>query len=395
MKIAYVTHFDAQNVLAWSGTGYTIGKSLKDAGFEIEYIGPLKRQYNPVNIARYLINDKILRKRDHPHRDPGYLRYYGVQVERKLQGSTADAVVSPGGLPLTYVRTPIPMVMWTDCTFANLLNYYPAFSNLSARTIRNGHDAEKRALDNCSLLLFSSQWAADSAIHDYGADPAKVHLVPLGSNLPDAHRPEDIERMIAAKIEAMGSKLTLFCSGVNWYRKGIDVAVKVAGRLNAMGVNTELLVAGCEPPAGEKLPDYVRLLGFIKKSDADGIARLLKLYEESHWFILPTRADCFGIVYCEASSCGVPSLAPRTGGVPSAVTEGVNGCLFDPSAPPEEWAERVASVVRDPSAYAKLCRSSYEEYRRRLNWPACAQMAKAAIEDMVLRKKGEAVPVGA
>ncbi len=250
MKIAYVTHFDAQNVLAWSGSGYTIGKSLKDAGCEIEYIGPLKRQYNPINIAQYLINTKILHKGDHPQRHPGFLRYYGTQVERMLAGSTADAIVSPGGLPLTYVRTSIPMVMWTDCTFANVLQYYPAFSNLSARTIRNGHDAEQRALDNCSLLLFAAQWAADSAIHDYNIDPSKVHVVPLGSNLPDANGPADIERMIAAKVKTMGEKLTLFCSGVDWYRKGIDVAVKVAGRLNAMGINTELLVARMRAAGG-------------------------------------------------------------------------------------------------------------------------------------------------
>jgi glycosyltransferase involved in cell wall biosynthesis len=340
MKIAYVTHFDARDVLTWSGTGFTIGACLKEAGGEIEYIGPLKKQLNPINIVRHLVNDKILRKRDHPHRDPGFLRYYGAQVTQRLGGSTADVIVSPGGLPLTYARTHIPMVMWTDCTFANLLDYYPTFSNLSARTIRNGHDAERRALANCSLLLFSSQWAADSAIQDYGIDPAKVHIVPLGSNLPNNPDPAEVERMIAARVEKLASKLTLFCCGANWYRKGIDVAVKVAERLNAMGLNTELLIAGCSPPAGEKLPDYIRLLGFINKSDASGIAKLVELYESSHWFILPTRADCFGIVFCEASSFGVPSLAPRTGGVASAVTERVNGYLFDPAAQAQDWADR-------------------------------------------------------
>jgi hypothetical protein len=210
MKIAYVTHFDARNALAWSGTGFTMGARLKAAGAEIEYIVPLKKQYNPINILRYLVNDKILRKHDHPHRDPGFLRYYGEQVTQRLVSSTADAIVSPGGLALTYARTHIPMVMWTDCTFANLLNYYPTFSNLSARTIRNGHEAERRALANCSLLLFSSKWAADSAIHDYGIDPAKVHIVPLGSNLPKNPDCAEIEQMIARRVEKLPSKRRAF-----------------------------------------------------------------------------------------------------------------------------------------------------------------------------------------
>jgi glycosyltransferase involved in cell wall biosynthesis len=152
-----------------------------------------------------------------------------------------------------------------------------------------------------------------------------------------------------------------------------------------MGLNTELLIAGCLPPAGEMLPDCVRLLGFLKKSDASGVAKLVELYENSHWFILPTRTDCFGVVFCEASSFGLPSLAPRTGGIASAVTERVNGYLFDPATPAEDWADHVSAVVRDPSAYAKLCRSSYEEYRKRLNWVTSGQTVKRLLEEMLAR----------
>ena len=386
MKIAYLTQYDARNIRAWSGTGFNMANCLEKAGIEIDYLGPLKYQYNPINIARYLINKYVLGKKDHPHRDPGFLRYFARQSERMLAASNADLVFAPGGFPLTYLKKDRPVVLWTDCTFANLLDYYPAWTGLSARTIRNGHDADRRALGNCDLLLFSSKWSADSAINDYGVDPAKVHVVPLGSNMPGEREPQDIERIISARLEKLESKLTLFCSGVNWHRKGVDVAVKVVEKLNAMGINTELLVAGCSPPKGEVVPQYVHLLGFISKAEPQGVAHLARLYETSHGFILPTRADCYGIVFCEAASYGLPSLASRTGGIGSAVSDGLSGCLFDPASTPQQWADRISAVVRNPSVYANLCRTTYAEYKKRLNWTASGQTIKKLLEELLAKR---------
>jgi glycosyltransferase involved in cell wall biosynthesis len=392
MKVAFVTHYDARDVINWSGTGFNMANCLKNAGLEVEYIGPLRKQLNPINIARYFFNEKILKKRDHPQRDLGFLRYYGRQVERKLKDSDADVIVAPGNVALCYVETNLPMVLWTDCTFANLVDYYPAFSNLSARTLRNGHEIERRVLDRCDLLLFSCQWAADSAINDYGADPSKIHLQAFGSNMPGERTPEDIERLIAARVEKLQSKVTLFASGVSWYRKGIDVAVEVTTRLNEMGIKTELLVAGCSPPKGQTIPDYVRLLGFIKKSDPGGNAQLAKLYETSHGFILPTRADCTPIVYNESASYGLPSLGPRSGGCASVIEDGVSGFVFEPTAPAQDWADRFGAVLRDPVAYANLCRSSYADYCQRLNWTASGQSIRKHLETLLASKGAKKAP---
>ena len=52
--------------------------------------------------------------------------------------SDCDVVVSPGSIPLSYVRTDKPMAFWTDVSFATMAEYYPEFSNLSARTLARG-----------------------------------------------------------------------------------------------------------------------------------------------------------------------------------------------------------------------------------------------------------------
>src|SRR3954464_2564332 len=135
MNIAYLSQYDATDVRSCSGTGRAVAQCLSEAGFKLNFIGPLKNQMNPVNVGRYLTHKYLLRQEDHLQRDAGFLRHFARQAEQKLAATDADLVFTPGSLPLSYLRTTLPVVMWTDCTFANLLNYYPKFSNLSARSV--------------------------------------------------------------------------------------------------------------------------------------------------------------------------------------------------------------------------------------------------------------------
>ena len=383
MKAAYVTQYDAQDIRSWSGTGYNLARSLQESGLELNFIGPLKNTVNPWNVARYVLHTKLRGKNDHPQRDPGFLRNYARQAEALLARSDADVIVAPGGLPLSYLKTELPIVLWTDCTFANLINYYPAFSDLSDRSIRNGHDCERRALHNCDLLLFSSRWAADSAISDYGVDPARVHVVPLGSNMPDSRSKVDVDRLVSARVTRLSQRITLFTSGVSWHRKGIDIAVEVLKSLNERGIEAELIVAGCHPPPGTTLPDNVRLLGFIPKDSQQGLEQLIEIYSSAHFFLLATRADCTPMVLAEAGSFGLPCLAADTGGIASMVQDGVNGWIFNPSRNASEWADRIIEVISLPDDYAKLCRSSYEHYRKNLTWARAGEKAFTLIRGLV------------
>jgi glycosyltransferase involved in cell wall biosynthesis len=381
INIAYLSHYDATDVRSWSGTGRAMARCLSEAGFKLNFIGPLKHQMHPVNVGRYLTHKYLLRQEDHPQRDPGFLRHFACQAEQKLAAIDADLVFAPGGLPLSYLRTTLPVVMWTDCTFANLLDYYPKFSNLSARSVRNGHDAERRALNRCNRILFASQWAADSAINDYGISPDKIRIIPFGSNMPGAQQ-ADTERLIAQRLATIDKKVSLSLVGVDWYRKGVDLAAHAVSILVNNGINAELTVAGCAPPGG-LAPSHVRITGFIDKSRPEGVAELARLLEGSHFFTLPSRAECYGIVLCEAASYGLPSLASETGGVGSIVVSGTTGQTFNSEASPQVWADYIAALVRDPSRYAALCRSAYNDFQQRLNWTASGKLVKQLIEELL------------
>ena len=75
-----------------------------------------------------------------------------------------------------------------------MLNFYPEFSNLCNETIRNGNGMEQAALSNCELAIYSSEWAAASAINNYQVDREKIKVVPYGANLSCTLSIEDAQR---------------------------------------------------------------------------------------------------------------------------------------------------------------------------------------------------------
>jgi glycosyltransferase involved in cell wall biosynthesis len=60
---------------------------------------------------------------------------------------------------------------------------------------------------------------------------------------------------------------------------------------------------------------------------------LAQLYREADIFVLPTRAECFGLVFTEAMACAIPVVTCHVGGVSEVVEHGVTGLLVPPDDP--------------------------------------------------------------
>ena len=126
--------------------------------------------------------------------------------------------------------------------------------------------------------------------------------------------------------------------------------------------------------------------GYLSKSTEEGRRKINELYKNAHFFVLPTQNECYGIVFCEASSFGLPSLAPKTGGVPSVVIDGKNGKLFELSDGGEKYAEYIETMLADYESYKKLCISSFEEYETRLNWKVAGETIIGHIEELLTKR---------
>ncbi|MCL1471487.1 glycosyltransferase family 4 protein [Argonema antarcticum] len=389
INLSYVTTYDVLNSSTWLkhqvglyGAGYYISQTLQNQSVSMDYIGPLKKNFAPITRTKWSFYRYLQKKDYYSWADKLTLKDYAYQVSQKLSKLNSDVVLCPeNAVPIAYLNCQQPIVLWTDTTLAALINFYPYLSNLCEETKKNIYTLEKSALDRCKLVIYSSDWAAETAIQIYGIDPNKVRVVPWGANIECDRTLNDIQNIVQSR-PLNPCKLLFF--GAQWERKGGDIALAVAKELTSRGLITELTVIGCDSSVtNETIPKFVKFLGFIDKSTKEGEHKINQLLAESHFLILPSRAETYGHVFCEANSFGVPCLATKIGGVPTIIKDNLNGKIFALDAPISEYCTYINNYITNYKEYKRLALSSFNEYQYRLNWSVAGQSIKQLLGDLV------------
>lgn len=387
LHVAFVAdeYTDPTKVSSWSGTPYHAMKALERQGIRFSVIHLDDKVARLQRWAKFIVYRLLHRQRYLRDRDSSLLRAYAREIREKLDAIQPDLVFSMGTAPIAYLETKLPIMFWVDGTFAGMSDFYRSFSSLARVSLREGARADQGALSRATRALYSSEWAANSARQHYEVEPSRVRFVNLGANLQrDPEEPE----VMAAIAQRERAVCRLLFVGVEWERKGADIAIAVAAAMRQAGVETTLTMIGCLPPKGVTVPDFVKVIGFVSKRTPEGNRLIEQHFRDSHFFVLPTRAEAYGMVFCEASAFGLPSLAPRVGGIPSIIEEGVNGWLLPVEAKPEEYARPMLEKWRDREAYDAMARASHGVFRDRLNWDAAAARVAGLMRECVRARKG-------
>lgn len=385
MKLAYVTTYDSTKLTGsdeWSGTGYYIAQSLESQALALDYVGPLEDPtiFKAVRKLKRHYYEFLHRKNYQKNSDPQTLKNYARQVEQKLSPYQDRVVFSATIDPIAYLECDLPIVFWADATFAGIAEFYPQYSNLHPEVVRDWHQMEKLALEKSQLAIYSSDWAAKTAIEFYRADPSKVKVVPFGANIENQLNFSQVKEAIEARPSDVCKLLFI---GVEWLRKGGDVAYAVAQQLNRSGLNTELTIVGCQPALEQPISEFIKQQGFISKSTPAGKEKLNRLISESHFLILPSIADCTPLVFAEANSLGVPCLSTSVGGIPSIIYDDENGKLFTLGCDVAEYCSYIKNLFSNYSQYKELAYSSFHAYESRLNWQIAGQKVKSLLTEII------------
>ena len=366
-RIAFLTSTDPRNRRSWSGLHYMLAQTLQEHVGEVSYLGPVSLRYwfGLGDRLNKLVGWLSQGRRYHYSISVLTSKMYAAVFARKLKHGQYDLIFAPASYTeFAYLDTRLPIIYCCDSTITQLIDYYAGLSKLLLVSKRELAHIEQRAIDRADLLVYSSHWAADSAIHDFKAPANKVAVVPFGANFP----------VVPTRAEALHhplqpGKCRLLFVGVEWARKGGAIAVATLVTLRALGVEAELTVCGCVPPAGVEHPDLT-VIPFLDKNNPEQLSQLVALYRAADFFLLPTRAECAAIAFCEASSFGLPSFTTDTGGIADFVEDGINGYRLSLAAGGEEFAAAITKVLADPVRYQELRRTSRNLYEEKLNWDA-------------------------
>ncbi len=282
---------------------------------------------------------------------PKVIQGYAEEVERRINRKKYDIIFSPGTLPIAMLKTEIPIVFWTDSCQPGLVDFYDPKEKINKESFKHGIEIEKLALVNSSMAIYASEWAASIAKDYHHINPEKVKVIPFGANIEHNNSIQDIDGYIEVRSKNVCKLLFI---GVDWIRKGGDMAFKTAKGLNKKGLNTELTVVGCEPGIRKPLPDFVKSLGFISKSTEEGKKRLNRLFEESHFLIVPSEAEAYGLVFCEANSFGVPAISRKLGGITTIIKDNVNGITFNKESGANKYIDYIYNLMNNYDEYKKF-----------------------------------------
>ncbi len=381
MKIAYITKHNPHEVHSWSGTNYNMFNSLVKQGLDVTHVGKSlwhwsKRLPQPLRKLTSLFSPKNQNNQDQDLIELS--RYSAKLIETELKTKPYDIIFTPvSSKECALLNIDLPIVYLSDATSRLLKNYYPNRTSQPEKVAKQRDFLESQIIEKANALIYSSKWAADSAVTDYHVSKNKVNVIPFGANIQKIDDLDDI-----LKYRRLDTEIKLLFIGSDWIRKGGEIAFNTVKQLNEMGIKARLIVCGATPP--EKCQtEYVTVKGYLRKNQSKEFEELISLFRSCHFMFVPSRADCTPIVFCEASAYGLPVISTQTGGISSVVFEAENGYLLPLEAKAEKYANLIATIFQDQEKYMELVLSSRKVYEERLNWKQWAKKVSSVLESLV------------
>ena len=373
--IGYVCHADPFNDRKdWSGTTYKLREAIEMAGFHVVWI-PYRKDTLLVLLARIRRKIVDLFSKGCYMGDVYYgpiSKAYADSIDRSLIAQ-CDLLFFPGGEQIgLYLNTNKPFIVFGDSTFPLMVGYQ--WKGLARKFIISAEELCKQASRKAICNIRASQWALDSVINDYQCPPERCFTLELGPNLDS--------KDITFTKPYQGGPLNILFSGVRWVNKGGEVAFETVRLLRERGLDARLTVVGPpKKPSAIADQDYVRFIGFLDKNSQEDYRRYIELYKQSHIFLLPTRMECAGVVFCEASAFGLPCYTYLTGGTGSYVVDGYNGRALPLSKGAEDFANTIISDLNS-NRYTLYRSNALRHHREFLSWEAWGKRFAAIVSDL-------------
>jgi colanic acid/amylovoran biosynthesis glycosyltransferase len=214
---------------------------------------------------------------------------------------------------------------------------------------------EERLKKEAALFLAASDFLRRRLL-DKGYPERKVRTHYIGV---------DTEKFKPA--ERVSDEPYILCVGRHAAVKGIDVLLRAFSGLVKKHRELSLLQVGGGPLTGtlQTLAHTLGIAARVRFLGAQPHDTIVELMRGARVFALPSQetengeSEGLGIVFNEASACGVPIVATRHGGIPEAVRDGETGFLV-PERDDAALAEKLDMLLSDTALARRMGRRGRE-----------------------------------
>jgi histidinol-phosphate phosphatase family protein len=214
----------------------------------------------------------------------------------------------------------------------------------------------------------------------YGADPARMTLVPCGFDA-DEFSPRS-RQLARRRLGIPADEFMVLQLGRMVPRKGVETVVRAMALLPPE-LPARLRVVGgeCDEPDERRTPEIGRLRAAARACGVDDRvvfegrkprAELHRWYAAADVFVTTPWYEPFGITPLEAMACARPVVGSAVGGVRYSVVDGTTGLLV----PPRDEAALAAALRRlhdEPARARAMGEAGLARVRELFTWECVAQ----------------------
>ncbi len=254
-----------------------------------------------------------------------------------------------------------------------LLKVFPHPTVVSFHGADAGVDMDKpghrRALTEVFTLADQVQARSDSLAGDLeklGCPPEKLHVQRTGI-------PMETWSFAPYQVAEDGAwRVLQSCRFIP--KKGLDLTLRAFARVHQELPKAKLILAG-DGPLKEDLQKMAGELGIAGAVEFPGFLNQYELRQQvyaAHVYVHPSRTSSDGNregvpnAMLEAMSTGTPVVATRHGGIPEAITDGVNGMLVD-EGDDTTLGNTVLRLLKDPTMALAIGAGGHEVVKQRFS----------------------------
>ncbi|WP_066897857.1 GDP-mannose-dependent alpha-(1-6)-phosphatidylinositol monomannoside mannosyltransferase [Mycolicibacterium houstonense] len=220
--------------------------------------------------------------------------------------------------------------------------------------------ALRRIGDDADVVTFVSRYTRGRFASAFGPRAALEHLPP-GVDI-DRFVPDSVARAELRARYGLGQRPVVVCLSRLVPRKGQDMLIRAWPAIRRRIPGAALVIVGGGPylPTLQKLAHTHDVTADVVFTGGVPGAELPAHHAMADVFAMPCRTrgagldvEGLGIVYLEASACGVPVIAGTSGGAPETVLDGQTGTVVD-GTDVAAVATAVGDLLADPDRAAAM-----------------------------------------